>query len=45
MATQSQTAPLDEAAVIRNLSFVSVFGNAVLSASNFSPASPAIPAP
>lgn len=31
MATQSQTAPLDEAAVIRNLSFVSVFGNAVLS--------------
>ena len=31
MATQSQTPPLDEAAVIRNLSLVSVVGNAVLS--------------
>lgn len=31
MATQSQTPPLDEAAVIRKLSLVSVVGNAVLS--------------
>lgn len=31
MATQSQTPPLDEAAVIRKLSLVSVLGNAVLS--------------
>lgn len=31
MATQSKTAPLNEAAVIRNLSLVSVLGNAVLS--------------
>lgn len=31
MATQSKAAPLNEAAVIRNLSLVSVLGNAVLS--------------
>lgn len=31
MATQSKTTPLDEAAVIRKLSLVSVLGNAVLS--------------